>query len=215
MRTYISPIGYDTRRVTQPALSSGLDTDDQMFLLRPDTDTGSERAQQAIADVEQLLQNIAPGVRIEIQHVSVASLKTTVRDCCAIIDRVADTEELLVSLGGGARDLLLPLTISAIVRADDIDQTLFYSDLNSEVREWTLPRLTTQLPQRALGTLDLIMQGDEWQTLSALAAQSEHSKSTVIRHVNDLADAELVETKSVEQVKHVRGSFTGRLLWQA
>ena len=56
MHTFISPLGYDTRRVTQPVVQTGLSPADEIVLVRPATESDSERATQAIADVEQLLQ---------------------------------------------------------------------------------------------------------------------------------------------------------------
>ena len=149
MRTYISPIGYDTRRVTRPVINRGLDSEDELVLLRPGGETDTERATQTIADVEQFLQEIEPNYRQRVEHVVTDSFEETVRDCCQIVSDVGDDREIVVSLGGGARDILLPLTVAALVYARRIDAALFFSDLDNSVQEWTLPDLTARISDRA------------------------------------------------------------------
>ena len=213
MRTYISPIGYDTRRVTRPVISTGLSSGDTIRLLRPAAETDEERAAQAIADVEQLLQEIEPNSECVIERISMDSFEETVRDCCTVVGKVPDERETIVSLGGGARDILLPLTISSLVYAHRLDRTLFFSDLDSQVREWSLPTLTAQVPERTFETFETLVGAADWRSLSDVATETNQSKSTVIRHVQALEDVGVVESKTVEKTKHVRVSFSGELFW--
>lgn len=215
MRTYVSPIGYDTRRVTQPVVHTGIGSDDQVVLLRPSEESDTERATQAVADVEQLLQEIEPEAGCSVERVSTESFEETVRDCCAILAEIPDEREVIVSLGGGARDVLLPLTVATLVFAGRVHRTLFFSDLDGDVRNWSLPDLTARMPDRTSDTLEAIVAAEDWLSLSALAAETGQSKSTVIRHVNDLEDAGIVEADTSERAKHVRVNFTGELLWTA
>lgn len=212
MRTYVSPIGYDTRRVTQPATNTGLQGGDRLVLVRPDDERDTERASQAIADVRQLLQKIEPNCEVTVEHVVTDSFEETVGNCCRVLGNVDADRELIVSLSGGARDILLPLTVTSLVYQRRIDRTLFYSDLTGEVREWELPALAASVPTRALDTFDKLVEIDDWRTLSDIASGTDHSKSTVIRHVNDLEDAGVVESDSSGKSKRVRATFTGELL---
>ena len=215
VRTYISPIGYDTRRVTRPVVNTGLSGDDEVRLLRPSAEADTERATQAVADVKQLLHEIEPEATCSVTKVSIDSFEATVRDCCELLSGLSGECELIVSLSGGARDVLLPLLVAAVVFNRKIQTTLFFSDLDSTVREWTLPELTTQVPTRTFETFETIIATDGWLTLSALATETGNSKSTVIRHVNDLDDAGIVETDTSEKVKRVRYNFSGELFWMA
>jgi CRISPR-associated protein Csa3 len=215
VRTYISPIGYDTRRVTRPVVYGGISGADRIVLLRPAEESDTERATQAVADVEQLLQEIEPEADCGVERVSTDSFQETVHDCCAVLDRIPDERELVVSLGGGARDVLLPLTVATLVFARRVDHTLFFSDLDGDVRDWSLPDLTAQVPDRTADTLEAIVAAGDWLSLSALAAETGQSKSTVIRHVNDLEAAGVVAADTSEKAKRVRVSFTGELLWTA
>jgi len=212
MRTYISPIGYDTRRVTRPVINRGLDSEDELVLLRPGGETDTERATQTIADVEQFLQEIEPNYRQRVEHVVTDSFEETVRDCCQIVSDVGDDREIVVSLGGGARDILLPLTVAALVYARRIDAALFVSDLDTSVQEWTLPDLTARISNRAFQTFEVIVKADGWLSLSTITEETEQSKSTVIRHVNDLESSNVVVADTSEKAKRVRATFSGELL---
>jgi CRISPR-associated protein Csa3 len=212
MRTYISPIGYDTRRVTRPVINRGLDSEDELVLLRPGGETDTERATQTIADVEQFLQEIEPNYRQRVEHVVTDSFEGTVRDCCQIVSDVEDDREIVVSLGGGARDILLPLTVAALVYARRIDAALFFSDLDNSVQEWTLPDLTARISDRAFRTFEVIVEADGWLSLSTITEETEQSKSTVIRHVNDLESSNVVVADTSEKAKRVRVTFSGELL---
>jgi CRISPR-associated protein Csa3 len=198
--------------VTQPVTDTGLQAGDRLVLLRPSDETDTERAEQAIADVRQLLQKIEPNCEIVTEHIVTESFEETVRECCQVFSTVEPDREFIVSLSGGARDILLPLTVASLVYAQRIDTTLFYSDLNSETREWSLPTLVTSVPDRTFDTFDMLVSVDGWSTLSDVAAETDHSKSTAIRHVNDLEDAGVVESDTSKKAKRVRATFTGELL---
>jgi len=215
VRTYVSPIGYDTRRVTRPVVTTGLSDADRVILLRPDTESDNERAAQAVADVKQLLQEIEPEAECDVTRVSTESFESTVRDCCRVFADISSENDVIVSLGGGARDVLLPLTVVAVVLARSIDKALFFSDLDSTVRTWPLPELTARIPERTTETFEAIVRADGWLSLSAIADATEQSKSTVIRHVNDLQDAGVVEADTTGKAKRVRVAFTGELFWMA
>jgi len=215
MRTYVSPIGYDTRRVTRPVINTGLGSEDTVILLRPTEESDTERATQAVADVEQLLQEIEPEAECEVRRVSTDSFEETVGESCSVVDDIPTDHDVIVSLGGGARDVLLPLTVAALVFAQKIDRALFFSDLNGAVREWPLPVLTAQVPDRTVETFEMIDAADSWLSLSAIARETDQSKSTVIRHVNDLEEAGVVKADTSEKAKRVRVSFSGELFLMA
>lgn len=211
MRSYISPIGYDTRRVTRPVVNTGLSGEDTVQLLRPEQESDTEQASQAVADVKQLLQEIEPEADCVVTRITTSSFEETVRECCEVFMGIPEENETIVSLGGGARDILLPLTVSALVFRWRIDQALFFSDLDGEIREWPLPALAAQVPQRTMETFEMIVSVGEWSSLSKIAEETDQSKSTVIRHVNDLEAAGVVESDTSGKVKRVRISFSGEL----
>lgn len=210
MQTFVSPIGYDTRRVTRPVLRHGVDGDDEVVVLRPASESDTERATQTIADVEQFLHEIDPGLTVTVERVPTDDLEATVTACDDVLR--AAPGDLVVSLGGGARDVLLPLQVATLRRVDDVDAVLFFSDLDGNVTKWSLPRLTATVPARARETLVAIEAAEEPVSLSTIADHTGQSKSTVVRHVKSLESEGLVESFTEGKIKYVRASFTGRLL---
>lgn len=211
MRTYISPIGFDTRRITRPLITQGIAGDDKIVLLRPDTDPVPDQAQQAVADIEQFLQEVEPGCEMDVQPVVTESVEETTLECIDTIDSVPEERVCIVSLSGGARDILLPLTIASLLKTNAIESTLFFSDIDNSVTEWPLPDLTTTVPSRAEETFQVIADVDDWITLSSVTDRTEYSKSTVIRHVNDLEAAGLILADTSSKAKRVQLTFTGQL----
>lgn len=210
MRTYVSPIGYDSRRVTRPVVNNGLEPSDLVVVLRPETESDTERATRTIADVEQMLHEIEPTASVSVERIGTDEFEGAVLDCCSVLED-ADGERI-VSLGGGARDVLLPLTVATMAYAPAIETALFFSDVDGTVREWTLPRLTARVPERTSETVAAIREADGSLSLSELAERTGQSKSTVVRHVKALEGEGIVETSHEDQAKYVSGSFTGRLL---
>lgn len=213
MRTYVSPIGYDTRRVTRPVIRNGIGSQDQVVLIRPAVNEGAERSEQAIRDVKQLLREIEPAADIDVREVSTESLPETSLACSQII-RSLDGDVIL-SLTGGARDILLPMMMAGLLHTDAIDRTLFFSDLDSDVSEWHLPDLTAVPPQKVHATVNQLLAADGWQSYSTLAEVTDQSKSTVVRHINELADAGLVETQTQGKAKRVRIPAESQLVLEA
>ena len=211
MQTYISPIGFNTTSVTRALINHGIEGDDTVVLVRPTEKTDDNRGAEAVADVKQLLQEIEPEAEFVITRVTTDSFEQTVQECCGIFSKIPHRNETIVSLGGGARDILLPLTISSIVFAKQIDRTLFFSDLDNEIQEWSLPRLTAQVPERTLESFEVIASTEGWISLSSIADRTGQSKSTVIRHVNDLEDAGVLESDTSDKTKRVRIAFSGEL----
>lgn len=210
MQTYLIPIGYDTRRVTRPVVHNGIDRGDVVVLLRPDDESDTEQAQQAIADAKQVLHEIESAVEPTVERIPTDSLDTSILTCCELLE--AAQGQCTVTLGGGARDVLLPLLMATLSRNSLVDDVLFYSDLDHTVREWDLPVLTACLPDRTESTLATLEGRDDPLSLSELADASGQSKSTVVRHVNDLEDQGVVQTHQDGQTKYATLSLTGRIL---
>lgn len=213
MQTYLTPIGYDTRRVTRPVVHNGIDGDDVVVLLRPDDESDTEQARQAIADVRQMLLELEPAAELTVERIATTSLDRSILTCCDLVE--AAHGRRIVTLGGGARDVLLPLLVGTLARIDLVDDVLFYSDLDHSVREWRLPNLIACPPDRTRPTHEALLEGDGPLSLSEVAEVSGQSKSTVVRHVNDLDESGVVRTHQDGQTKYAELSLTGRLLVSA
>lgn len=209
MRTYLSPIGWNSTSVTRPVLSHGIDTGDQVVLLRPRAETDESRAEEAITDVERLLTEIEPDVDLAVERLTHDEYATAVIECLELLQ--AASGDRVVTLGGGARDILLPFLTAALAAASQIETVLFFSDIDGKVREWDLPDLTAAPTTPALETLNALDAAGGQSTVPELTEATGSSKSTVTRHISDLERNGLVETWREGKVKHVRTVLAGEM----
>lgn len=213
MRTYVSPIGYDSRRITRPVLSRGVETGDAIVLLRPRTETDDNRAKETIHEVRRMLEEIEPEITTQVEQITYNELSTAVLECSDVF--IAAEGRIITILGGGARDVLLPLTIASLTHVESIDTTLTFSDIDGTVREWELPILGADIPMAAWETLSLIAAADNGVSVPDLTERSSHAKSTVSRHVTQLTERGALNTWLEGKTKFARISLTGRLALRA
>ncbi len=209
MRTYLATIGFNSTSVTRPLLSHGIEPGDHVVLIRPNNEPDS-RAEEAIADVERLLQEVGPDIQLMTEEITHDEFETAVLECSDLI-RAANGERI-VSLGGGPRDVLLPFAIAATAHARLLSVAFFFSDLNGPVQKWQLPRLTASVKDTTTETLQTIAGADGDISIPELTDQTGASKSTVTRHVSALADENAVETWTEGKTKFARITLTGELL---
>lgn len=215
MRTYVSTLGFHETRVTRPVIKHGIDNGDRVVLVRPASEGNSDRAQDAVGYVEDMIGEIAPDASVTTERVDTSAFTTTVLQCSDVLTAVESNRELIVNFGGGAREVLLPLLIATVLHAPQVTKTFQYTDVDQEVRSIGLPNLTAQIPRSTTSTFALIAQFDEGVSLPELANESDQSKSTVSRHVEQLADADIVETRFEDNTKYVALTQTGMLLRRA
>ncbi|WP_407045741.1 CRISPR-associated CARF protein Csa3 [Haloarcula laminariae] len=209
MRTFISPIGFNTTSVTRALLNHGIDGDDAVILVRPAKETDDNRGAEAVADVEQLLQELAPTISVRVKRIPHDAFETAVMRCSEIIQTASGS--VVVSLSGGARDVLLPLTIATMAHERAVESTLGYSDIDGQVRTWAVPNITAMPSDGQRRTLAAVDGADSSVPVPELTTQRDVAKSTVTRHVNALERDGFVETRIEERSKYVSITLAGRL----
>lgn len=209
MRTYVSPIGFNTTSVTRTILNYGVEADDTVVLIRPEQQTDDERAAEAIADVERMLQEIEPKISTRVRLIPHDDFVTAVMTCSEIFQNIDG--KTIVNFGGGARDVLIPLTIATVAHAHEIDSVVGYSDIDGNVREWDLPRVRSNPSKGARETLALVEQAGEGVSIPELKRNRDLAKSTITRHVNQLETDGLVSSWTNDRTKHTEITLGGRL----
>jgi len=210
MRTYISTMGFHETRVTRPVLRHDLDNGDRVVLLRPAVEPDTDRSADAVDYVEDMLYEIAPEADVEIEGIDESDFHRAVFECCDVLE--AASGEVIVNFGGGAREIFLPLTIATILYAPAVDTALQYTDVNQSVREWDVPNLTATVPSEQWSTLEAVERMSPEVSIPDLGEELDATKSTISRHVADLADEELVTTTMRGKTKHVSITLAGELL---
>lgn len=215
MRTYVSTLGFHETRVTRPVIKHGIGAGDRVVLVRPANEGRSDRAEDAIGYVEDMIGEVEPDASVTTEQIETGEFTTAILECSDVLDAVDRERTLIVNFGGGAREVLLPLLLAAVLHARDVDRAFQYTDVDQDVRTIEVPDLTAQIPTSAVDTFDLIARLDCEVTLPGLAAESDQSKSTVGRHVDALADSGVVETRMENNVKYISLSQTGQLVTRA
>lgn len=211
MRTYLSPIGYNSTSVTRTVLlSHGLSEEDQIVLIRPTEETDDSRADEAINDVHRLLSEVQPEISVTTERIPHDDFETAVLRCHELL--LAATGSVTVNLGGGARDILLPLMTAVLKEIQHIDSVLIFSDVDGKVREWELPTLTATVSDSVSETLTAIADAGGETSIPTLTERTERPKSTVARHVGLLEQNGAVVGWLEGKTKHVSLTLTGKLL---
>ena len=210
MQTYISPIGFNTTSVTRALINQGVGDGDSVLLVRPTEQTDDNRGAEAVADVKQLLHEIAPTIAVDVERIPHDDFETAVMRCSDLIETAEGS--VVISLSGGARDVLLPLTVAAIAHAQTIESTLGYSDIDGQVRQWLLPNITVSPSDGQRKTLTVIEKHGPEVSIAELTSKRETAKSTITRHVNGLESDGLVTAQTEDRSKHVSITLSGRLL---
>jgi CRISPR-associated protein Csa3 len=209
MVVYLSPIGYDSTRVTRPVLSEGIDDGDRIILLRPKEDQADSRAEEAINDVERMVTQVQPQVSVETKYITHNEFEAAVVECSDLITEGHDS--LVVNLGGGPREVYLPVLTALLAHPDAVKKVLQFSDLDGSVSRISLPRISGGVSQPALATLQSVVRSKTEIGIPELADDLDKAKSTVSRHIQELERAEAVRTEMHGKTKVVMPTVSGVL----
>jgi CRISPR-associated protein Csa3 len=209
MTVYISPVGYDSTRVTRPILSEGINDGDRIVLLRPAGQDDDTRAAEAINDIERMVKQVQPNVTVVTETIPPEDFQAAVLACSTLLTNVDD--DLVINFGGGPREVYLAVAIATLAHPDAVDKTLQFSDLDGNVEEISLPRIVGTLPESTIETLGVIVKSDAGIGIPDLADTLDRAKSTVSRHIRQLEDADAVTSEMHGKTKYVNATFTGEL----
>ncbi|WP_435067611.1 CRISPR-associated CARF protein Csa3 [Haloplanus sp. C73] len=207
MRTYVSTIGYYETRVVRPVLDHGLDAEDIVVLLRPYND--DEDGDSAVADVKQIFSELGPDVEVIVEQITYDEFSTAVEECVDIL--AAADGETIANFGGGPREIFLAFSIASLVAQPQLDTTLQFTDIDEDVIELALPELMAPLPAKTHPTLQAIAAVSGEAALPTIARESDQSRSTVGRHLDELEAAGAVTTSKQGKTRHVELTLGGRL----
>ena len=207
MRTYLAPLGFDSRRVVRPVLSEGLDESDRVVLLQPAN--SSDQSEDAFEEVTDVLTQVVPDLELESEQLPYSDFVETTLLCSALIQ--AAESETIVILGGGAREILLPLTVATFSNENHIDTVLQIGDIDSSVRRVPQLNLRGNVSNAEAKLLADLTALDTPLSISEIATELEKSKSTVARHVDSLESEGFVESAKEGRTKTVEQTDSGRI----
>jgi CRISPR-associated protein Csa3 len=212
MTRFVSPIGFSGNRVTRPIIARGLTAGDEVVLLSPkQADPGAqEQTEQAIHDVKDTLSGVVHQVTVTTQELSTTGFAVTIDRISQIL---VDDPPPVVCLGAGATDIALPTAIATFAHHSYVQDVMMFSDLERSGTIPEIPDLTARIPGRTRDVFRALanQEGESPATVSELADAAGRSVSTASRHVDALADQNLVEKQRTEQAKTVSLTLTGQL----
>ena len=207
MRTYLAPLGFDSRRVVRPVLSEGLDESDRVVLLQPAI--SSDQSEDAFEEVADVLTQVVSDLELESEQLPYTDFVETTLLCTDLIQ--AAEGETIVVLGGGAREILLPLTVATFSNENYIDTILQVGDIDNSVRRIPQLNLRGNISNAEATLLADLTALDTPLSISEIATELEKSKSTVARHVDSLELEGFVQTTKEGRTKTVEQTDSGRI----
>ncbi|RLM63813.1 CRISPR locus-related DNA-binding protein [Halorubrum sp. Atlit-8R] len=207
MRTYLAPLGFDSRRVVRPVLSEGLDESDRVVLLQPAN--GSDQSKDAYEEVENVLTQVVPDLKLESEHLPYADFVETTL-LCADFMQAAEGETIVV-LGGGAREILFPLTVATFSNENHIDTVLQVGDIDSSVRRLPRVNLRGNVSDAEAALLTDLNGLETPLSISDIATELDKSKSTIARHVDSLESEGFVRTTKKGRTKMIEVADSARI----
>ncbi|MEA1865835.1 MAG: CRISPR-associated CARF protein Csa3 [Euryarchaeota archaeon] len=214
MKTYISPLGFETTHVISLIVAHGIEKGDRIILLRPIA--SDSRADRAVADIMDLTAKVDRTITVDvvlIDHRNFGAMMLSLMDLIASAAPpvVPAGGKVIVNLSGGPREILIALTAASMALSELIYKTTNFSDIDRELREIELPHIARKLDKTAWQILrDLA--GHEHTTLVEVATRTGASESTVSRQSAKLAGLRAVEIVPAGRSKRITLTLSGRAL---
>ena len=216
MKTYISPLGFDTTHIISLIVAHGIEKHDRIILLRPvASDT---RADRAIEDIRDLTAKIDSTISLDVVPIDHHDFGAMILSFMDLISSSAlpgmPDSKIIVNLSGGPRDILVALTVASMALSDSIYKTTNWSDIDRELREIELPHIARTPDKKTRQILDDILKHAP-TTLTAIAARLTISESTISRSCAKLADIHAIEITPIGRNKQIALTLSGKVLLSA
>jgi len=204
VKNFVFNMGYDTSHVTSVLAKEGVEEGSRIILLTPEE--MDERQENSINDIQNHVLSLDFDVSLEKFSVPKEFQERFFR----VKELLDSLENTVLSLSGGSRDFLIPLTVvSVLTQEEDLKKVFFRSDLNSELKQIELPTV----PRKLTGSEKELVKEIENNPCSAekLVDKTGKSKSTVYRILKQLEENKLVEPNKTEGKKIYSLTFSGKL----
>ena len=213
MKTYISPLGFETTHIISLIVAHGIEKGDRIILLRPNAP--DSRADRAVEDIRDLTAKVDHTITVDVAKIDHHDFGVMILRFMDLISSAtppaAPTGKVIVNLSGGPREILVALTAASMALSDSIYKTTNFSDIDRELSEIELPHITRTLDKTAWQILDDILK-HEPTTLTAVAGRIGASESTVSRQSAKLAGLRAVEITPAGRKKQIALTLSGRVL---
>ncbi len=198
-KSFIFNMGYDISHVTSVLANEGLDDGSRVVLVKPGR--RDERQENSIEDIRNHLNSLDVDVSLDV----FPSGESFEQDVENFLDLYSRFENVVLSLSGGSRDLLIPMTVASVF-SGEIDETYFRSDIDSDLQKMQIPHANFDLNDSEQEILDALGKGSE--SVQGIIDVTDLSRSTVYRRLGALEEKEIVEEKE----EGYRKTLTGEII---
>jgi len=233
MKTYISPLGFETTHVISLIVAHGIKKGDRIIILRPIA--SDPRADRAVDDIKDLTGKVDRTITVDvvlIDHRDFSAMMLSLLDLIASaaqpdapptaqpaapsppVSPVSPTPargKVIVNLSGGPREILIALTAASIALSELVYKTTNFSDIDRELREIELPHIVRTPDVKVRQILGDILENGP-TTLTAIASRLGISESTISRSCAKLADMQAVEITPDGRNKQITLTLSGKVL---
>ncbi|MEA1908782.1 MAG: CRISPR-associated CARF protein Csa3, partial [Euryarchaeota archaeon] len=202
MKTYISPLGFETTHVISLIVKHGIGKGDRIILLQPVA--SDPRADHAIDDIKDLTGKVDRTITVDVVPIDHHDFSAMMLRLMDLISSAAPSPpassilpapargKVIVNLSGGPREILIALTAASIALSELVYKTTNFSDIDRELREIELPHIVRTPDAKVRQILgDILKNGPT--TLTAITSRLGISESTISRSCAKLADMQAVE----------------------
>lgn len=197
-KNFIFNMGYDISHVTSVLANEGLEDGSRVVLVKPGQ--RDERQENSIEDIRNHLNSLDVDVSLGI----FPSGESFERDIENFLDLYSRLEKVVLSLSGGSRDLLIPMTIASVF-SGEIDETYFRSDIDSDLQKMQIPHAGFDLNDSEQEIMEAL--GKDSENVQEIIDVTDLSRSTVYRRLGALEEKEIVEEKEEGYTKTLTGKI--------
>jgi len=206
MTSFVSTLGFDTSHLHNLLVEEDLEDGDHLLIVRPQDD--DDRGENAERNVEEMVGMLDAELTTELVRFEPGEYETTVT---GLVERLNDTdEEVVVSLSGGDRFLLVSLAVAAMSTTADVRTTHLRSDVTRESYEVEIPSVRPALNDRDSEVLGYVVDNGPVSN-TRIAAATEKSETTVHRSVESLEEVGYVDVDEDGGTNSVEVSIMGKV----
>ncbi len=234
MKTYISPLGFETTHVISLIVAHGIEKGDHIILLRPIV--SDPRADRAIDDIKDLTGKVNRTITVDvvpIDHHNFSAMMLSLMDLIASAAQpdaqpttpptaqpaatappappASARGKVIINLSGGPREILIALTAASIALSELVYKTTNFSDIDRELSEIELPHIVRMPDAKVRQILGDILK-NEPTTITAIASRLGISESTISRSCAKLADMQAVKITPDGRNKQITLTLSGMVL---
>lgn len=207
MKTYVSPLGFDSSQLISLIVKYGIEGGDRIVLVRP-AEERDKRGELAVQAIRDLSIQIDSSIDLQIHRVDHRDFEGMV---LSLRDLLRSSEgKLIVNLSGGPREIFLAFTIACLCVRDRIYKATNFSDIDRALKEIELPNIKASLDERYLRILKDVEEHQPTNIMD-IAKRLNISESSVSRQVATLAELKAVDVTQRGKTKEVRITITGKL----